>query len=336
MPNISVSILTLKETMVYTLAGPYDIFSSAAFCSEELSTSRPLFIATTQLVGIEKGPISCYNGLKIHCQQALDEVEKTDLIIIPSLDLPQNPLLDHYPSLKKWLQDHHKNGTTIASICAGSFLLAEAGLLDGKVATTHWAFADKMQNLFPNIEIHSDKIITEQDNIICSGGATSWQDLVSYLIHKFASKEIAHQIDHYFLLNTHIEGQLPYKKLTSTIKHQDAVIQKTQEWIKENIAHTDLLNQGVLFSGLPERTFKRRFKIATGQSPNHYIQNTRIDQAKYLLETSTENIQSIAEKVGLSDGSYFRRLFKRKTEITAHDYRKQFSGFKSSKKILFR
>jgi len=336
MPNITVAILALKETMIYTLAGPYDIFSSAALCSKEALSNMPQFSTSTRIVGLEKGQLTCYNGLQITCQQSLEELDDIDLIIVPSLDLPKDSLLSHHPVLKEWLQKHHKRGATIASICAGSFLLAEAGLLDGKITTTHWAFAEKMQELFPAVEVHADKIITEQDNIVCSGGATSWQDLVSYLVHRYASERVSHQMDHFFLLNTHTEGQLPYKKLASAMSHQDAIVHKTQEWLAENLIEDNLLSKAIALSGLPDRTFNRRFKKATQQSPNEFIQNVRIDQAKFLLETRSETIQAIAEEVGVNDGSYFRRLFKRKTGITAQNYRKQFADFKFSRKILKR
>lgn len=334
MPNLTISILAIEETMIYTLAGPYDIFSTAGVCSQQMAPKNPAFVTQTSIVGMKKGALTCYNGLTIGCQQSLDEVENTDLIIIPSIEFIDQPFLTKYPELKNWLIQHYKKGTVIASICAGSFLLAETGLLDGKIATTHWAFADDLQAQFPHIEVHSDKFITEQDNIICAGGATSWQDLVSYLVEKYSTAETAKHIDQFFLLNSHQEGQLPYKLLKGTAVHEDKVIKESQELIEESLVEAELLAKVIQASGLPERTFKRRFKVATKQTPNEYIQNVRIDTAKHLLLTSPSTIQEIAEQVGLMDGSYFRRLFKRKTGLNAQNFRRSFASSAQSNKVL--
>jgi transcriptional regulator GlxA family with amidase domain len=334
MPNIIISILAIEETMIYTLAGPYDIFSTAAICSQQMAPKKPAFVTQTSIVGLNKGALTCYNGLTIECQQSLDEVDNTDLIILPSIEFLEQPFLRKYPELQGWLTKHYKRGTVIATVCAGAFLLAETGLLDGKIATTHWAFADDMQAKFPDVEVHSDKIITEQDNLICAGGATSWQDLVSYLIEKYSSIETAKHIDQFFLLNSHQEGQLPYKLLKSMVRHEDKVIKESQELIEGSLVEEELLANVTQKSGLPERTFKRRFKVATKQTPNEYIQNVRIDTAKHLLLVSSSTVQEIAEQVGLMDGSYFRRLFKRKTGLSAQDFRRSFASSEESKKVL--
>lgn len=334
MPKINISILAIEETMIYTLAGPYDIFSAAASCSQQVAPSMPPFVAFTSIVGLKKGPLRCYNGLTIECQQALDDVTETDLIIVPSIDFAREPFLKKYPEIKDWIIGHYKKGAVLASVCAGSFLLAETGLLDGKVATTHWAFAEDMQEQFPQIDIHSNMIITEQDNIICAGGATSWQDLVTYLVEKYSTVDTAKYIEQFFLLNSHQEGQKPYKQLKSTVQHDDLSIKESQRWIAQHLNKADLLTLATQKSGLAERTFKRRFKKATKQSPNEYIQNLRIDVAKNLLLTGSTTVQEISERVGLMDGSYFRRLFKRKTGMTAQDFRRQFSTYHHANKVL--
>lgn len=324
----------LEDTMIYTLAGPYDIFSTAAVCSQQMAPKKATFVTQTSIVGLKKGTLTYYKGLTIECQQSLDEVKKTDLILITSVEFINQPFLSKYPELKDWLVEHYKKGAVIASVCAGSFLLAETGLLDGKIATTHWAFADDMQEQFPDVDVHSDKIITEQDNIICAGGATSWQDLVSHLIEKYSSISTAKYIDQFFLLNSHQAGQQPYKLLKSMTSHEDKVIKESQELIEESLIEQELLAKVTQASGLPERTFKRRFKMATKQTPNEYIQNVRIDTAKKLLLISSFTVQEIAEQVGLMDGSYFRRLFKRKTGLSAQDFRRSFASSAKSKRML--
>jgi len=333
MKSLSISILALEETMVYTLAGPHDIFSSLSLFNKSSQVNNHL-TSSTHIVGPQKGLITCYNGLAINCQKTLEEVSQTDLIIIPSLELPDKPLLHKYPELKHWLKTHHNQGATIACICLGSFLLAETGLLDHKISTTHWAFSQRMQTTFPAIEILSDKIITEQNNLICSGGATSWQDLTSYLIKKFTDSEKAREINNFFLLNSHEDGQTPFINLLNTSFSNDLVIQKTCDWINNNLKSPDLLRASIHLSGLTERTYKRRFKKATGLSPLEYIQNTRIEHAKKQLENTKKTIQTISEEINYNDGSYFRRLFKRKTGMTAQNYRKRFSTLNSAKNYL--
>ncbi|MEO1889754.1 MAG: helix-turn-helix domain-containing protein [Cycloclasticus sp.] len=125
------------------------------------------------------------------------------------------------------------------------------------------------------------------------GGGTSWQDLVSYLVEKYSSIETAKHIDQFFLLNSHQEGQLPYKLLKSMVRHEDKVIKESQELIESSLIEEELLANVTQASGLPERTFKRRFKVATKQTPNEYIQNVRIDTAKNLLLISSSTVQEI-------------------------------------------
>ena len=334
MKSLSISILAIEETMVYTLAGPHDIFSSINLFNKSSQVDKNYFTSSTHIVGPRKGLITCYNGLAINCQKSLEEVNHTDLIIIPSLELLDEPILHKYPKLKNWLINHYRQGATIACICLGSFLLAETGLLDHKICTTHWAFTQRMQATFPTLEIHSDKIITEQNNLICSGGATSWQDLTSYLLKKFTNAEKTREINNFFLLNSHEDGQTPFTDLLNISVANDLVIQKTCDWINNNLNNPDLLRTSIQLSALTERTYKRRFKKATGLSPIEYIQNIRIEYAKKQLENTQKNIQTISEEINYTDGSYFRRLFKRKTGMTAQTYRKRFSTLNPAKNYL--
>ncbi|MBL4887333.1 MAG: helix-turn-helix domain-containing protein [Flavobacteriaceae bacterium] len=320
--------------MAYTLMGPYDVLSAAGYCSQQVASDKPPIVINISIVGINKGILMCHNGIKIECQKGLDDVNQTDLIIIPSMKLLRGPFFKKYPQLKEWITGHHKKGAVIASICVGSFLLAETGLLDGKIATTHWAFADSMAEQFPQIAIHNNNIITEQDNIICAGGGTSWEDLVMYLLEKYSTVDTANYVGQLFLLKPHLQGQKPYKQLKSVVTHEDLTIKESQCWIEKHLSETDVLFTTTENSGLHERTFKRRFKKATKQSPNEYIQNYRIDAAKNLLLTTGCTIKKISERVGLNDGSYFRRLFKRKTGMTAQNFRQEFSTYHQEKTVL--
>ena len=121
MSSLSISILALEETMVYTLAGPHDIFSSIHFFNKSSQVNKHHFTSSTHIVGPKKGLITCYNGLAINCQKNLEEVVHTDLIIIPSLELPDEPILHKYPELKNWLINHYRQGTTIACIAWAHF-----------------------------------------------------------------------------------------------------------------------------------------------------------------------------------------------------------------------
>ena len=219
-----------------------------------------------------------------------------------------------------WLRSSHEAGATIASACSSALLLAEAGLLAGCDATTHWAFAADLAR-YPNVKVRTNQSLVVTgvgERIVMAGGGTSWLDMALYLIARYIGLKEARQVARIHMLDWHDGGQLPYASLLVTKQIDDAVILRCQEWVALNYATAAPVAAMMRIVGLPERSFMRRFTVATGMSPLEYVHRLRIEEAKQMLETADEPIEVVAAEVGYQDGSFFSRLFRRRVGMTRH------------------
>ena len=326
-----VSILSYPETGAALLYGYHDIFASAGVVWPFQITGAPgapLF--DTQIVAASKEPFAIYGDVLVAPHASLEEVGTTDLILIPEIDAP----LDGSPHGRlqreiAWLQDQYAAGATIASSCSGSLLLAETGLLNGQEATTHWGLESYFSKHYPAVTVRADRVLCfagEDDRLVTAGGHALWHDLAIYLISRFCGNEEAIRTAKMFLLAPHTNGQLPFAGMVRRPQRSDAVIEDCQSWISENYAEEQPVAGMIRRSGLPPRTFARRFKLATGYQPLEYVQALRVEEAKQLIETCDLPVDEIGQEVGYDDPSYFRRLFKRKAGLSPAAYRKTFVG----------
>jgi transcriptional regulator GlxA family with amidase domain len=262
--------------------------------------------------------------------KCIDEVEQTDVAIVCDMYTPiTEPPRGLYRSEIEWLQRVHTGGAILASVCSGSLILAETGLLDGLEASGHWAYREMFRDHYAKVKLRTESILTvagEQDSIVTAGGVTSWQELALYLISRLCGRQYAVEIAKIYLLAGHSDGQLPFAVTTLRPQQSDTVIDQCQAWIGENYIHSNPVTQMTSRSGLRPRTFARRFRSATGYQPMEYVHAIRIEQAKILLETDVANVDEIGHMVGYEDPTYFRRLFKRKAGMTPASYRKKFAG----------
>jgi transcriptional regulator GlxA family with amidase domain len=261
-------------------------------------------------------------------QARLAESADNDLLIISDLAIPIDfDPRGAWPEAVAWLGEQHAAGSVIAAVCSGSVLLAEAGLLQGREATSHWAFESLFREHYPEVRLCLKEVVlpaTADARIITSSGATSWEDMALYLIGRFCGEAEARRMAKTFLIGDRSEGQLPYAAMTRRRRHDDRVIGDCQEWIADHYAAPNPVRRMVARAGLPERSFKRRFRAATGIAPVTYVQTLRIEEAKQLLETSDWPTDQVGAAVGYEDPAFFRRLFKRHTGITPARYRQRF------------
>ncbi|WP_011579965.1 MULTISPECIES: GlxA family transcriptional regulator [Chelativorans] len=286
----------------------------------------PLF--EPRIVAAEHGPLELITGVSIVPQDQIDDVEQTEIVFVP------NPIVwtpEELSALDRriidWVKKMHDRGAMICSACGGSLVLAAAGLLSGREATTHWTHVPVFRHAFPDVRLHEDRILVQTGDghrIICCGGASSWQDLALFLIARYGGGEEAIRISRFFLYQWHRDGQLPYASMAVNVIHGDAVVLKCQTWLAENYDRPDVISEVTRISGLPKRTFDRRFKTATGYSPLAYVQALRIEEAKQMLETGSSLVDAVGREVGYEDAASFRRLFRRLTGISPGDYRRRF------------
>lgn len=279
------------------------------------------------------GPYWDVNGRRITPDATLTEGRAPDLVIVPDLHIdPSATLPEDLSPIAHWIARAHAAGATVASVCSGSLLLAEAGLLDGYEATTHWAFADMLARAYPRVVVRRERILVpagEGHSVITAGGASAWEDLLLYLIGRYADAETARRIAKLHLIEPHGDGQLTYASLTVGRRHADKMVVEAQLWAADNYASSAPVAEMAMRSGLTERGFLRRFRRATGQSPAEYVQTLRVEEAKQLLETTDLPIDEIAFHVGYSEPSSFRAAFRKRVGATASHYRRKWRSISS-------
>lgn len=261
-------------------------------------------------------------SMSVDC--SLAEIERTDLVIIPGFLFTLRDALPAFDQYRSWLRLQHERGAVIASMCTAAFMLAQAGLLDGIQATTHWAFADLFRRKFPNVRLEEQRILCEGGRIISSAGASSVLDMMLHIVRRFASRELAQQCSSFLLLDGVRTNQSVYITWSMPRGHADGPILKVQDWMEAHFEKPCKIDEIAGRFGFGERNFKRRFKDATGYSPLEYLQALRLEKAKLLLETTRLSFESITDKVGYEDSNSFRRLFCRRVGISPTVFRKRF------------
>jgi transcriptional regulator GlxA family with amidase domain len=324
-----VSITVFPECDPSIVYGVYDTLWAAGHLWETLKglpARQPLF--EPRIVSARPGPVELITGVRIVPQDAIDDVERTDVVFVPSI-LVRSPAcvrgLDR--RMLNWIGRMHRGGAQVYAVCGGAMVLAEAGLLDGGEATTHWGYVPLFRQLYPEIKLHEDRVLVQSGpghSIVCSGGASSWQDLALLLIAKHSGTEEAIRISKLFLYQWHRDGQLPFASMIQNVGHGDATIRECQTWLAQNYDRADVVAQLVKRSDLPKRTFDRRFKAATGYSPLAYVQTLRIEEAKQLLERGSAPVETVGREVGYEDAAAFRRLFRRQAGLPPGEYRRRF------------
>lgn len=327
--------MVMPETTGSTVYGMHDLFLSARrdwdFLTKGVAGSE---LIKPLLVSRDGGIVEVINGVRIDTHESLSTCPDVDIVCIPELTTPPGePLADRFAAEIDWLRERYKQGAIIAAACSGAMLLAEGGLLNGFEATTHWAWCDDMRQRFPTVSVQGQRSLVvsgQEQRLIMAGGGTSWMDLTMYLIARTVGVDEAMKVSRVWLINWHHVGQQPFACLARTTQVEDSVIARCQVWIAEHYREPNPVSAMIKMSGLAERTFKRRFKQATGMPPLEYVHTLRLEEAKQLLESGKESIEDVAYEVGYADTGFFNRLFKRKVNLTPAQYRKRFGAVRKS------
>ncbi|MBX3429440.1 MAG: helix-turn-helix domain-containing protein [Hyphomonadaceae bacterium] len=323
---LNVTVILLDDGYASTALMPIEVFHSAGALWRELNGEepQPRFRVTTASIG--GGPVrSPYAGLHMSPETALESVERTDIAIIPTSGLSFNEKLIENSALLPWLQKQHANGAYLAGVCMVAAYLAEAGLLDGRQATTHWAIANQFRERWANVDWRPDLFVTEDARLLCSGGLTAAADVSLYLVEKLCGHEVAVQTAKALLLTMPRTHQLGYAVLPFSPAHTDERVQAAERFIQTHFREALTSDAIASHVAMSSRTLIRRFKAATGRLPGAYLQAVRIEAAKAMLESNDAPIQTIASSVGYDDVAHFRELFKRSNGMTPAEYRAHFA-----------
>jgi len=317
-----ISVFVPEYGVIEAVTPPFRSFHTA---NEFLTAfgKKPIF--EVEYVGLNKHVPANNGEYMIKTDRLLKDVTETDLLIIPPAFGDTTKGIQANAAAIPYFKKLYENGSSLASLCIGAFLLAETGLLNGKKCSTHWAHISDFRERYPEVEVEDGAIITEHDNIYSSGGASSLWNLILYLIEKFADRETSVMISKYFALDIGRDSQSQFAIFKGQRNHGDAEIQKVQDHIETHYEDkitiatlANLINTG-------RRTFERRFKEATNNTSLEYIQRVRIEAAKKFFEASRKNISEIMFEVGYTDTKAFRDTFKKITGLNPIDYRNKFA-----------
>ncbi|MRX11785.1 helix-turn-helix domain-containing protein [Pseudoduganella sp. FT25W] len=321
---IDVTIVLIEESFASTSIAPLEVFHSAGRLWNALHGDTPEPRFRVRVASISGTPVTTQCALALVPECAIEDIGHTDIIMLPASGLDIQDHIARSTSLLPWLREWHRRGAYIAGICTGVAFLAESGLLDGRVATTHWAVASLLQERYPQIQWRPEQFVTEDGQMFCSGGIYASIDLSLYLVEKFCGHEIALKCAKALLLSMPRSRQSGYAMLRISLPHSDARIRELEEYLQANLERDISIESLAERISVGPRSFVRRFKSATGHAPGAYMQLLRIAAAKDLLENESTPVAQVSGRIGYSDVAFFRRLFKRHTGLTPSEYREKF------------
>ncbi len=326
-----ICLLATPEASPAVLYGLFDVLGSVGAVYADMTTGvSGDELLEIKIVAASREPFRCFGNVLVEPHAGIDDINEADAVIVCDMYTPIDaPPRGKYQREIEWLKKMYIDNAILTSVCSGSLILAETGLLDGLEAACHWAYRHMIREHYPKITWREESALNltaTNKRIITAGGSSTWQDLALYLIAQFCGVRHAIYTSNIFLLSSHADGQLPYSAMTKFVKHGDAVIGDCLSWIGENYNCTNPVAHMTDRAGLQPRTFARRFLAATGYHALEYVQELRIEAAKVLLATETTNVDEISVTVGYEDPTSFRRLFKRKAGLTPAVYRKKFAG----------
>ncbi len=275
---------------------------------------------------VSPGPsrtVTCAGGMKLHCDAVASDVRRSDLVVIPALDPDVLEHLSMNREVVPWLRRMYQAGADVASVCTGAFLVGEAGLLDGRAATTHWAFQELLARRHPRTEVLPQAILVDQGRVLTSGGATSFLNLALHIIERAFGSEVARASSKMFLIDVNKAPQSAYAMFSPQKLHDDREVLRAQSLIEQHPEHVHRVGRLAREVGMSVRSLTRRFRRSTGNSPNEYIQRVKVEAAKRALESGAR-VSAVANVVGYADAVAFRRLFARVTGLTPADYRARY------------
>jgi transcriptional regulator GlxA family with amidase domain len=330
-PPITVALLASRLVTAATLYGFYDALAAVRRDWRLIHGGEPAESPFQPRVVSRDGlPFESDNGVRITPQSSFADCPSPDVVCVTDVLLaPGEPLPPEFAPDLAWIRRAYDDGAIVASACSGAIVLAATGLLDGLEGTSHWAYCDALARRHPRTRWHPERTLVTAgpgQRIVMSGSGAAWHMLVLALIARLASPEEAMQVARINLLDVNETNPLAYASLTHGGRARDPLVGRCQLWAASNYRIESPVAQMVALSGLPERTFKRRFAQATGMSPLEYVHKLRLEEAKQMLEADDSPVEAIAQEVGYQDSSFFGRLFRRQVGMTPAQYRRRFGA----------
>jgi transcriptional regulator GlxA family with amidase domain len=320
-----VFVTAIKGAAALNTVSVFDAFtkSNAAWRFLTGDQGPPLF--DPYVVGLSSQTVRFQNGVTVRPAVVAQRDDIPEIVVVPGLDDDVPPSLEANIGWVDWIEHWSRSGTVVTSSCTGAFVLAEAGVLDGKRATTHWVAEPLFKASYPRVELLIDRIVVDEGDVITSGGATTAFNLVLYLLSRYGSHEHASAATRMMLLDSGRSHQTPFAALGIHRLHSDGMVHDAQTAVHQGAVEPLTVDALAHHIGASTRTLRRRFNAAIGMSPKAYLEAVKIEAAKRLLEQTDMTIDSIRTEVGFMDGTSFRRSFKRACGLTPSAYRQRFT-----------
>ena len=318
----TVSILVPKGAILGSIEGPRQLLTGVNSYMASMG-KPPLF--NVELVGLTKETPLIRGMYTIRTERVIKDVSETDLVIIPAMDGNLQQAIEDNKDFLPWIVKQYERGTEVASLCVGAFLLASTGLVTGKKCATHWVAANEFRKMFPEVNLVTERVVTDENGIYTSGGAYSYLTLILYLIEKYAGRAAAVFCAKIFAIDFDRESQSPFMMFSGQKDHEDDAIKKAQVYIEGNFQQRITVDELASMFSLSRRNLERRFKKATSNTVVEYIQRVKIEAAKMSLESSRDNVNEVMYKVGYTDTKAFRTTFKKITGVSPIQYRTKYN-----------
>ncbi|MFF0092424.1 GlxA family transcriptional regulator [Streptomyces canus] len=310
----SVVILVLDDVVPFDMAAPMQVFDWT-----RLPDGRPAYRVR---LCAESAEVRADGGFTLRVEHGLDALAEADTVIVPGCSPTAGP---PSPRALTALREAAAAGTRIASVCVGAFVLAEAGLLDGLRATTHWVAADDLAQRFPAVEVQPDVLYVDNGQILTSAGAAAALDMCLHMIRRDLGSAVAAHAARMSVMPLEREGgQAQFIVHDHPPVPRGSTLEPVLEWVEDNLAHEITLGAMAARSGMSERTFSRRFREQTGSTPLQWLLRARVRRAQYLLENTGHPVERIARQAGFGSPTAFRERFRRVVGTTPQAYRAAF------------
>jgi transcriptional regulator GlxA family with amidase domain len=321
--KLDVAIILVNEGYASTAVGPIEVFASAGSMFNEMHGADPEPRFRVIMASIDGEPVQSAYGLRLAPDVSIADVGPADLVMVSASGPLPSEWMSRHAALLPWLVDRYRRGSLLAGVCSGVAFLAEAGLLDGRRATTHWGVADAFGRRYPDVDWRTDLLITEDAGLFC-GGVNAATDLSLYLVERLCGHKVAVECSKALLLDMPRLNHSGYAILPWARPHGDRKVRQLEDHLSANFRRDVPIEELAEIAGMSRRTLIRRFKDTTGALPGAYLQMIRVAAARRMLEDGAPSIKQVGMSVGYEDVAFFRRIFKRYSGMTPASYRERF------------
>ena len=323
---MKIGILIYPNCSLWSATAPYEILNRA-------NTAQKYFYGTkadrvtfdVEYISMEDDQTffapTFDNRIKF-CKDLTDNAY--DMILVPGFASNPERVIETTKATVTWIRELHAQGVCIVSFCSGSLLLALAGIIQNRLATTHWMLQPFFEQKFPDIPLDFSKLMINHGDIMMSGSATSYQVLVLNLIEEVMGRTVAVGVSKVYLIDLQKDSPESYRSLNFNRNHNDPLIKKVQEYMDKNSSEMISLDDISLAVSINKRTLIRRFKNALDDTPLNYLQKLKVEKAKYMLENIDATFEEIAFRLGYEDVSSFRKIFIKHTGILPMKYKARY------------